>query len=118
MSKLSPKADWTPTYPATKPFDPPVEILVKANGGYKWKEGESYTNNPYAWMREELLGIKYAIKWEAYGDVATQKLKADLAAGDPPDMWVVGRQRPHAVDRRRRGRRHHRDLGSQSPRRW
>lgn len=88
VSKLNPKADWTPTYPATKPLSPPVEIIVKANGGYKWKEGESYTNNPYTWMREELLGIKYGIKWEAYGDVATQKLKADLAAGDPPEMWV------------------------------
>ena len=88
VSKLSPKADWTPTYPATKPNSPAVEILIKANGGYKWKEGESQTDNPYTWMREELLGLKYAIKWEAYGDVATQKLKADLAANDPPDMWV------------------------------
>lgn len=88
VAKLNAQADWTPTFPATKPLSPAVELLVKANGGYKWKEDESYTNNPYTWLREELLGIKYAIKWEAYGDVATQKLKADLAAGDPPDMWV------------------------------
>ena len=88
VTRLSPKADWTPTYPATKPYDPPVVFSLPANGGYQWKEGESYTNNPYAWMREELLGIKYDIRWEAYGEVRQQKLKADLAAGDPPDMWV------------------------------
>jgi putative aldouronate transport system substrate-binding protein len=86
----NPKMDWSPTYPPSKPLDPVVEITCTAPGGIKWKEGESYASNPYVWMREALLGVRYTPKWEAYGDVATTKLKADIAAGDPPDMWEGG----------------------------
>jgi putative aldouronate transport system substrate-binding protein len=89
LTAKNPKQDWTPTYPAFKPYDPVVEIICTADGGVKWKEGESQTNNPYTWMREALQGIKYTPKWEAYSDVALTKLKADIAANDPPEMFCT-----------------------------
>ena len=89
LTAKNPKQDWTPTYPAFKPYDPVVEIICTADGGVKWKEGENQTNNPYTWMREALQGIKYTPKWEAYSDVALTKLKADIAANDPPELFCT-----------------------------
>ena len=86
--------DWSPTFPpAPKKYDPPVEVSViwemvsmdfPAEGTWAWD------NNPMYNQCVQNTGLKPIKHWEAYADLQTQKLAADLAAGTLPDYFHAG----------------------------
>ncbi len=81
--------DWNQRLPPVpKKYDPPVEISVIFQD-VSYHEGMSATNNPwYNWFKEN-MGIEFNVHWVAQGDIATQKLQADIAAGTLPDFFAA-----------------------------
>jgi len=79
--------DWNPTFPEYKRYDPPVEITAYLNR-YDYPSPEyNEINNPAVWELEEHCGIKLNVVAVAVGEGAVdQQIKADIAAGDLPDM--------------------------------
>lgn len=80
--------DWNPTYPETpKAYDPPVEMAVIWEPGAEYPEGSDRFNNPMYNRTLEQTHIKYTMHWEGYGETATSKFAADMAAGTLADQF-------------------------------
>ena len=81
--------DWNQRMPPVpKKYSPPVQIAVTL-GDISYAEGMSATNNPwYNWIKEN-MGIEFTVHWVADGDIATQKLQTDIAAGTLPDFFAA-----------------------------
>ncbi len=79
--------DWNQRLPPVpKKYSPPVQIAVTFSD-ISYIEGMSATNNPwYNWIKEN-MGIEFTVHWVADGDIATQKLQTDIAAGTLPDFF-------------------------------
>ncbi len=83
--------DWNPTFPETpKVYDPPVEIAVIWEPGAEYPEGYDRFNNPMYNRTLEHTHIKYTMHWEGYGETATSKFAADMAAGTLADQFNTG----------------------------
>lgn len=86
--------DWTPTYPAAEPFNPPVEVSVPFGTNYSFMlEGDEILDNPMYNRLVEQLGLKYTIAWQADGGDYWTRLTNDLAAGTLPDAFRVNNSR-------------------------
>jgi putative aldouronate transport system substrate-binding protein len=84
--------DWMPSYPPFDKYDPPIEIKMPFSGSTTFLDGDSVTDNPMYNRIVDNLGLKYVPAWQADGEVAQQRLSADIAAGTLPDMFVPNGQ--------------------------
>jgi len=82
--------DWQPTLAQVpKKYDPPVEIDAIFTTSAVFVNQDTYLDNAMTRMLRDNMGIEYTVHWQGEGDVATQKLAADVAAGTLPDYWAA-----------------------------
>lgn len=74
------------------PYEESVTIttVLPENGGIKFREGDSYDNNP--WYREFKDRFNIEVKNDWVSNEYGTKLNLSIADGSTPDMFVVGYQ--------------------------
>ncbi|WP_127530203.1 extracellular solute-binding protein [Paenibacillus kobensis] len=81
--------------PGLSRYDPPIDLsFVRENGDdmdelLKALPGNTFEDNLWTKLYEEVLGIRIKYEWTAKGSLYQQKLGAALAAGNLPDVVKV-----------------------------
>jgi putative aldouronate transport system substrate-binding protein len=85
--------DWNPAYPPFQKYDPIIEIATPYTiDTPKFPDGvaDTLTDNPMSRRIKDTLGIVYTMHWQAAGEVATQKMKADIAGNSLAEVFHTG----------------------------